>query len=182
MPLSVGHVVRHAGASLRADRLLRRARRRQLLVVCYHGLRADEASARHWLLLPTSAFEEQIAFVARHYDCLPVDEALERLRAGRLTRPTACVTFDDGYTNNLTLGLPVLRVRGPYFVILTFGVAELVKYLIMAYEAASGTASRILFGTPDLDVVYLAMGLLAALSAGSRPITRSGEPSPSWSA
>ena len=64
------------------------------------------------------------------------------------------------------VGLPVLRVRGPYFVILTFGVSELVKYLIMAYEAASGTASRILFGTPDLDVVYLAMGLLAALSVG----------------
>jgi len=64
------------------------------------------------------------------------------------------------------VGLPVLRVRGPYFVILTFGVSELVKYLIMAYEAASGTASRILFGTPDLDIVYLAMGLLAALSAG----------------
>jgi branched-chain amino acid transport system permease protein len=64
------------------------------------------------------------------------------------------------------VGLPVLRVRGPYFVILTFGVAELVKYLIMAYEAASGTASRILFGAPDLDVVYFAMALLAALSVG----------------
>jgi branched-chain amino acid transport system permease protein len=64
------------------------------------------------------------------------------------------------------VGLPVLRVRGPYFVILTFGVAELVKYLIMAYEAASGTASRILFGAPDLDVVYFATALLAALSVG----------------
>src|SRR3954464_14365217 len=40
------------------------------------------------------------------------------------------------------IGLPVLRVRGPYFVILTFGVAELVKYSILAAEAASGTASR----------------------------------------
>ena len=64
------------------------------------------------------------------------------------------------------VGLPVLRVRGPYFVILTFGVAELVKYVIMAWEAASGTASRILFGTPDLNVVYFAMALLAALSTG----------------
>jgi len=66
----------------------------------------------------------------------------------------------------VVVGLPVLRVRGPYFVILTFGVSELVKYLIMAYEAASGTASRILFGTPDLNVVYLAMAVLAALSVG----------------
>ena len=59
------------------------------------------------------------------------------------------------------VGLPVLRVRGPYFVILTFGLAELVKYSITAIESASGTASRILFGTPDIVVVYFAMFALA---------------------
>lgn len=59
------------------------------------------------------------------------------------------------------VGLPVLRVRGPYFVILTFGLAELVKYSIMAFESASGTASRILFGTPELTTVYFMMFALA---------------------
>ena len=59
------------------------------------------------------------------------------------------------------IGLPVLRVRGPYFVILSFGVAELVKFSIMAAEAASGTASRILFGAPDLVVIYFSMFGLA---------------------
>jgi branched-chain amino acid transport system permease protein len=59
------------------------------------------------------------------------------------------------------VGLPVLRVRGPYFVILTFGLAELVKYSIMAIESASGVASRILFGAPDLIVIYFAMYALA---------------------
>jgi len=62
----------------------------------------------------------------------------------------------------LAVGLPVLRVKGPYFVILTFGLAELVKYSIMAIESASGIASRILFGTPDLVRVYFAMFALAA--------------------
>lgn len=62
------------------------------------------------------------------------------------------------------VGLPVLRVRGPYFVILTFGLAELVKYSIMAAESASGVASRILFGTPELTVVYFAMFGLALAS------------------
>jgi branched-chain amino acid transport system permease protein len=52
-------------------------------------------------------------------------------------------------------------VRGPYFVILSFGVAELVKFSIMAAESASGTASRILFGAPDLGVIYFAMFALA---------------------
>ncbi|MEO6270184.1 MAG: branched-chain amino acid ABC transporter permease [Lautropia sp.] len=62
------------------------------------------------------------------------------------------------------VGLPVLRVSGPYFVILTFGLSELVKYSIMAIESASGIASRILFGAPDLLVIYFAMFALAAAS------------------
>ncbi len=64
------------------------------------------------------------------------------------------------------VGMPVLRVKGPYFVILTFGLAELVKYSIMAIESASGVASRILFGTPDLMVVYFAMFALALAAIG----------------
>jgi len=59
------------------------------------------------------------------------------------------------------VGLPVLRVRGPYFVILSFGVSELVKFSIMAAESAGGTASRILFGAPDLGAIYFAMFALA---------------------
>jgi branched-chain amino acid transport system permease protein len=61
----------------------------------------------------------------------------------------------------LTVGLPVLRVRGPYFVILTFGLAELVKFAIMALEAEMGIASRLIFGAPDIGYVYYAMLLLA---------------------
>ncbi len=59
------------------------------------------------------------------------------------------------------VGLPVLRVHGPYFVILTFGLAELVKYIILAAESAAGIASRILFGTPSLTAIYFAMFALA---------------------
>ena len=59
------------------------------------------------------------------------------------------------------LGLPVMRVRGPYFVILSFGVAELVKHGVVAIESALGKSSRMLFGTPELRHLYLIMLLLA---------------------
>jgi branched-chain amino acid transport system permease protein len=59
------------------------------------------------------------------------------------------------------IGLPVLRVRGPYFVILTFGVAELVKYILIAGEAAMGHASRIILGAPESQTIYLIMLALA---------------------
>jgi branched-chain amino acid transport system permease protein len=75
------------------------------------------------------------------------------------------------------IGLPVLRVRGPYFVILTFGVAELVKYVLIAVEAALGHASRLILGAPDPIVLYYMMLVLAAaatiLAAGVR-MTRLG--------
>lgn len=59
-------------------------------------------------------------------------------------------------------GMPVLRVRGPYFVILTFGVAELVKFVVMAAEAAAGNASRLILGTPEIETLFFLMLALAA--------------------
>lgn len=62
------------------------------------------------------------------------------------------------------IGYPVLRVRGPYFVILTFGVAELVKYVMIAGESALGHASRLILGAPDPIVLFYIMLGLAALA------------------
>lgn len=62
------------------------------------------------------------------------------------------------------VGAPVLRVRGPYFVILTFGISELMKYLVLAYETASGVASRILFNGPGLNTIFHLMLTLAVLA------------------
>jgi branched-chain amino acid transport system permease protein len=62
------------------------------------------------------------------------------------------------------LGWPSLRVRGPYFVILTFGLAEFVKYIVVSIEAALGRNGRLLIGTPSLRELFAAMLLLAAMS------------------
>jgi branched-chain amino acid transport system permease protein len=75
------------------------------------------------------------------------------------------------------IGLPVLRVRGPYFVILTFGIAELVKYILTALEAALGHASRLILGAPDPIVLfYVLLGLagLATLLAAAVRWSRLG--------
>jgi branched-chain amino acid transport system permease protein len=64
----------------------------------------------------------------------------------------------------LTLGWPCLRVRGPYFVILTLGVSEFIKYVVISTEAALGRNGRLLIGTPSLAVLFEAMLLLAVIS------------------
>jgi peptidoglycan/xylan/chitin deacetylase (PgdA/CDA1 family) len=86
--------------------------RRALVILTYHGIREDDTEIRNWMLLPQSEFARQVAELRERYDVLPVDDAVARLFAGRLDRPTACITFDDGYFNNLSLALPVLRAHG----------------------------------------------------------------------
>jgi branched-chain amino acid transport system permease protein len=64
----------------------------------------------------------------------------------------------------LLVGTPVLRAKGPYFVILTFGVSELVKFVLIAIEAAFGHASRLILGAPDPIVLYYMLLVLAAFA------------------
>lgn len=71
------------------------------------------------------------------------------------------------------LGWPCLRVRGPYFVILTLGVSEFVKYVVVSTEAALGRNGRLLIGTPSLTVLFEAMLVLAVVSAIVLHVVRS---------
>ncbi len=64
----------------------------------------------------------------------------------------------------LLVGFPCLRVRGPYFVILTFGLAELAKFIVISTEAALGKFGRLLLGVPKLDQLYFVILALAAIS------------------
>jgi branched-chain amino acid transport system permease protein len=53
------------------------------------------------------------------------------------------------------IGFPFLRVRGPYFVILTLGLTEITKFLFINLEIKlGGTVGRILMSTPDLSTLY----------------------------
>jgi branched-chain amino acid transport system permease protein len=61
----------------------------------------------------------------------------------------------------LLAGLSCFRVRGPYFVILTFGLSEFVKYVIIDVEAKASKFGRVVFGGPDLNDVFLIMVGLA---------------------
>jgi branched-chain amino acid transport system permease protein len=64
----------------------------------------------------------------------------------------------------LIVGTPCLRVRGPYFVILTLGVAEFGKYVVINIEASLANFGRLLLDAPDTTVIFRVM-LLVALVA-----------------
>jgi len=57
-------------------------------------------------------FDCQLAVLSRWFAVLSLREAAVRLRNGTLPVRAACVTFDDGYADNVTVALPFLRRRG----------------------------------------------------------------------
>jgi branched-chain amino acid transport system permease protein len=62
----------------------------------------------------------------------------------------------------IAVGLPCLRVRGPYFVMLTFGLAEFVKHMVINIETAVDSFGRVLIGAPDVRYLFWAMLAIAA--------------------
>jgi branched-chain amino acid transport system permease protein len=64
----------------------------------------------------------------------------------------------------LLIGLPCLRVRGPYFVILTLGVSEFGKYVVVNIEASLGKFGRLVLGGPEIDDIFRMMLALAVVA------------------
>jgi peptidoglycan/xylan/chitin deacetylase (PgdA/CDA1 family) len=82
--------------------------RRALSVLVYHRVLAE-----HDPLLPgeptAEGFEARMRWVAAHFNVLPLLDAVRALREDRLPRRALCITFDDGYADNCTNALPILR-------------------------------------------------------------------------
>jgi peptidoglycan/xylan/chitin deacetylase (PgdA/CDA1 family) len=147
-----------ASSWLGLHHLARRLQRRQLLVVCYHGVVATPLP-RHvpsWHHVPLPAFERQLRYLRAHYDVVPLDEALDLLAAGAIDRPTAAITFDDGYRNNREVALPVLRRLGlPATIFLITGwVGTDERLWSVRVEAAFRRSTR-----TDLDLSVLDLGV-----------------------
>jgi peptidoglycan/xylan/chitin deacetylase (PgdA/CDA1 family) len=104
--------------------LLHRRARGTLVIPCYHRVLPSavrEASPMPVLAVTPEAFTEHLAFFASAYECLPLAEAIDRLESRAPgPRPLLSVTFDDGYADNHTHALPLLRahgIRATFFVI-----------------------------------------------------------------
>jgi len=54
-------------------------------------------------------FDSHLAVLNRWFTVLSLREATARLRNGTLPVRAACITFDDGYADNATIALPLLR-------------------------------------------------------------------------
>jgi peptidoglycan/xylan/chitin deacetylase (PgdA/CDA1 family) len=97
-------------------------RRDGIRVICYHGVverKRDERLERNLQLL--SDFQSQVSFL-RRFRVLSLDELTNQSSTTpRQTKPTAVITFDDGYANNLLAADVLDRAHLPWSVFVTTG-------------------------------------------------------------
>lgn len=73
----------------------------------------------------------------------------------------------------LAVGVLALRLRGPYFAIFTFGLAELVKHTLIWYETTvAGTVGRLLLVPPGPWTLYYTMLGLTGLAVTAAVVLR----------
>ena len=94
-------------------RLIERlARRPSILVLTYHRI-GDPASRPYYAPITSAnavAFKSQVRTLRDTHRVVTLDEFKTIANTGfRVTEPTALVTFDDGYRDNVLVALPILR-------------------------------------------------------------------------
>lgn len=103
--------VAHLPLRLLASGLSPGGPRAHLMVLIYHRVLAEPDPYRRGDVT-VSVFDWQMALLAREFNVLSLDQAVRRLAAGTLPARAVCVSFDDGYRDNLDLALPVLQRHG----------------------------------------------------------------------
>lgn len=82
-----------------------------LSILIYHRVLAERDP-----LLPgvpdADRFERQMRVLKRFFNVMPLSTAVRHLRQGTLPGRALCITFDDGYADNATLALPILKRHG----------------------------------------------------------------------
>jgi peptidoglycan/xylan/chitin deacetylase (PgdA/CDA1 family) len=78
------------------------------VVLMYHRV-ADVAVDPWQLAVQPDYFEAQLQVITKNYHVLPVQELITALQKKSLKHHTVCLTFDDGYTDNLIFAKPLLE-------------------------------------------------------------------------
>lgn len=93
------------------DALSPAGRQARLSVLIFHRVRPHKDG-----LFPNEPdaeeFELHMKWVRRWFHVLPLDQAIAQLRSGTLPARAAAITFDDGYADNCTVAMPILRDLG----------------------------------------------------------------------
>lgn len=83
-------------------------KRKKLFILIYHRV-LDEPDFLRPGEVDKTAFNWQMELLSKYFNVLPLHDALQQRRAGALPSRAVCITFDDGYADNVTNALPILK-------------------------------------------------------------------------
>jgi len=116
MPNIVKTFAKKALIGTRLLRLLASGRQQGIAILMYHSVMENPnlvADSLGGIVHSTSAFEEQMQLIAQDFHPVSLEDASRYVRgeANFQKRPVV-VTFDDGYTDNYEVALPILKRFG----------------------------------------------------------------------
>lgn len=82
----------------------------RLSILIYHRI-LDDSDPMRPDATTVETFSWHMKMLRDHFNPLSLSEAVQRLQAGTLPPRAVCVSFDDGYADNLELALPVLQAH-----------------------------------------------------------------------
>ena len=85
--------------------------RGRLSILIFHRVH-DEPDAIFPREMTAAAFRERMTWMHEWFTVLPLADAIAALSRGTMPRRAMAITFDDGYADNATVALPVLRELG----------------------------------------------------------------------
>ena len=144
----------------------RALQRSRAAILTYHGVlngTADYDYLNHNFIAAES-FEAQMRYIWRHYRPIALRELVAAYR-DRRTPPagSVVVTFDDGFANNLTVALPILkRLSVPFTVFVTTGLLDTPGAMLWTERA-----KRSLFMYPERSVTVPLAGVDRTLDLSS---------------
>ena len=88
--------------------------RNRLRVLCYHGFSlGDEHEVAPHVFMQRQTFERRLRILKkRGLPVIPLQQAVLRLKEGRIRNAETVLTFDDGWASNLTIAAPLLKSFG----------------------------------------------------------------------
>ena len=79
-----------------------------IITLMYH--RVNVADTDPWgICVSPENFEEQVKVLKANFDVISVDDLVNRLTCGNTSTNEVCITFDDGYADNILYAKPVLE-------------------------------------------------------------------------
>lgn len=126
---------------------------RRLSILMYHRVLPEPDPLRGYEI-DQAIFRRQLEWIAGIFRVLPLPDAVAALRAGRLPPRSLCITFDDGYRDNLSVAVPILREFGFHatFFMTTGYAGQRCMWNDMVIEAVRATRDPVLdlsrFGLP----------------------------------